>query len=158
MAMSYKTQDAVKYQKEFLKYVQNEVKKQNWILSDNRFQHYFVSAVFYFPRIDMDCNNYWKVCFDSITDSNCVWLDDTQACEQVKAIYYDSDNPRIELEITKVPYIGIFNNHTQLEEFESNCIHCSKYKEGQCSILRRAKEGRIQEDINNMTCSKYKSK
>lgn len=31
-------------------------------------QHYYVDAVFYFPRIDMDTNNYWKVAFDAITD------------------------------------------------------------------------------------------
>lgn len=157
MAMSYKTTDATKYQKEFTKYVKQQVKEQNWIMSDNKFQHYYVSAVFYFPRVDMDCNNYWKCMFDSITESGCVWIDDTQACENVKAIYYDSKNPRIELTIYPTDYIGIFENHTQLEEFESNCIQCNRYKEGKCSLLVKSKEGRIQGEINNCICSKYKT-
>lgn len=156
MAMSYETADAKKYKKEFVEYVKKQVKEQNWIMSDNRFQHYFVDAVFYFPRIDMDCNNYWKCCFDSITESSCVWLDDTQACENVKAIYYDSSNPRIELVIHPVEYIGIFSNHARLVEFESNCVQCCRYKEGKCCILCKAKEGRIQEEICEGVCEKYK--
>ena len=157
MAMSYKTADATKYQKEFTKYVKQQAKEQNWIMSDNRFQHYYVDAVFYFPRIDMDCNNYWKCMFDSISESSCVWIDDTQACERVKAIHYDSKNPRIKLIIYPVDYIGIFDNYTQLEEFESNCIQCNRYKDGKCSLLAKSKEGRIQEEIQDGICSKYKT-
>lgn len=156
MAMSYETAEAKKYKKDFKKYVTQQVKDQNWTMSDNRFQHYFVDAVFYFPRIDQDCNNYWKCMFDSITESNCVWIDDTQACENVKAIYYDGNNPRIELEIRPTEYIGIFNNRTQLEVFESNCIQCKKYKEGKCAVLCKAKEGRIQEAIQDNKCKNYK--
>jgi len=156
MAMSYKTQDAIKYQKEFTKYVKEQAKKQGWAMSDNKYQHYYVDTIYYFPRIDMDCNNYWKVAFDSITDSGCVWIDDTQACERVKAIYYDSKNPHIEFVIHPTDYIGIFDNRAQLEEFESNCIQCNKYKEGKCSILCKAKEGRIQPEIENKICTKFK--
>lgn len=155
--MSYKTPDAVKYQKSFIKYVIQQAKEQNWIISDNRFQHYYVDAVFYFPRIDMDCNNYWKCMFDSISDSGCVWLDDTQACENVKAIYYDNKNPRIELTIYPVDYIGIFDNHTQLKEFESNCIQCNRYRKGKCSLLVKSKEGRIQDEVQDNMCEKFKS-
>ena len=42
MAMSYKTQEAIKYQKEFTKYVIEEVQKQKWEKSDNKFQHYYL--------------------------------------------------------------------------------------------------------------------
>jgi Holliday junction resolvase RusA-like endonuclease len=149
MAMSYKTSEAIKYQKAFATYSKNEAQKQNWIMSNNRFQHYYVDAVFYFPRIDQDCNNYWKCLFDAITDSKSVWLDDTQACERVKGIRYDNKNPRIELEIYPVDYIGIFDNNTQLELFESNCIHCNRYRNGNCSLLNKAKEGRLQEEISD---------
>ena len=158
MAMSYKTAEAKKYQKEFIAYVKDEVKKQGWEMSDNRFQHYYVDTTFYFPRLGMDCNNYWKVCFDAITDAENIWMDDEQACERVERIYFDSKNPRMVMKIHPVDYIGIFDNHTQLEEFESNCIQCTRYRQGKCSLLVKSKEGRVQEDVENGVCMKYKQK
>lgn len=156
LVVSYETGEAKKYKKEFIKYVKQQVKEQNWIMSDNKFQHYYVDAVFYFPRIDMDCNNCWKCMFDAITDTCMVWIDDNQACERVQGIYYDTKNPRIELTIHKVDYIGIFKNNTQLEEFESNCVQCNRYRDGKCNLLIKSKEGRIQEEISEGVCKKYK--
>jgi len=155
MAMSYKTADATKYQKDFTKYVIEEVKKQGWKISENKYQHYYFDVVFYFPRIDMDANNYFKCCLDSITESELVWIDDNQVCERVNRVFYDSKNPRMEIEIKPVDYIGVFDNTFQLEYFESNCIGCMKYKRN-CSLLIKAKEGRIQEDICDLVCSKFK--
>ena len=156
MAMSYKTQEATKFQKEFTEYVKEQAKIQNWITDKNPFQHYYVDAVFYFPRIDMDTNNYWKVPFDSITDSGVVWVDDNMACERVIKVLYDSKNPRIEYTIYKTDYIGIFDNQEQLCIFEDKCKTCKRYLRN-CSIFNKAKEGRIQEEINNdFVCSKYK--
>lgn len=91
----------------------------------------------------MDCNNYFKCMLDAITDSKKVWEDDNVVCERVNGIFYDSANPRIEMIISPVDYIGIFKDLSQLEEFESNCIGCSRYKRN-CSILQKAKEGEIQ--------------
>lgn len=156
MAMSYKTAEAVKYQKDFIKYVQEEVDKQGWVKSENKFQHYYMDTVFYFPRIDMDANNYFKVLADSITDSSCVWIDDTQLCERVYRIYYDSVNPRLLLTLYPVDYIGIFDNLPQLDEFKSNCIQCMRYKDGKCNLLTRALEGRVQPEINQNKCGNYK--
>ena len=156
MAMSYKTSDAIKYQKEFVAYVKKECLNQGWIKSDNKFQHYYMDCTFYFPRIDMDGNNYFKCMADALTDSNSVWIDDTQLCERIQAIYYTSENPRIELTIKEVDYIGIFDNVSQLDNFKTNCIQCVRYKQGNCSIYNKAVEGRIQEEIQDCICLKYK--
>lgn len=156
MAMSYKTPEATKYQKYFTEYATEQARLQNWVKSENKFQHYYMDTFFYFPRTDMDANNYFKCMADAITESARIWIDDNQLCERVQGIWYDTDNPRIELEIKPVDYIGIFKNISQLEEFESNCIQCKKYKDGKCSVLIKAKEGRIQPDIIDMKCSKYK--
>ena len=51
MAMSYKTQEATRFHKNFTQYVKQQAKEQNWITDPNPFQHYYVDAVFYFPRI-----------------------------------------------------------------------------------------------------------
>jgi len=158
MAMSYETSETKKYKKDFIAYVKKEVKKQGWEMSDNKFQHYYMDTVFYFPRIDMDANNYYKVPADAITDSECVWLDDTQLCERVQGIYYDSKNPRMEMTIYPVEYIGIFKDSTQLDEFKTNCIQCAKYKDGKCSVFKKAIEGRFQDDIVDTICNKFKTK
>jgi crossover junction endodeoxyribonuclease RusA len=155
MAMSYKTQEAKDFQKYFIEYVKQQAKEQNWITDPNPFQHYYVDAVFYFPRIDVDCNNYWKVPFDAITDSGVVWVDDNMACERVIKVVYDAKNPRIEYTIYKTDFIGIFDDQEQMDRFEDKCKTCKRYSRN-CSILNKAKEGRIQEEIQNMVCSKFK--
>ena len=154
MGMSYKTSEAVKYQKEFMEYVKKEVKNQSYILKPNKTQHFYIDAVFYFDRTDRDPNNYFKCMLDAITDTGLIWIDDNVTCERVQRIYYDSKNPRIELEIYPVYYIGVFDNASQLEQFESRCIGCKRYKRN-CSILQKAKEGRIQEDICDGICNKF---
>ena len=155
MAMSYKVPKAVEYQKNFAKYVKQEVYKQGWILVPNKEQHFYVDTTFYFDRIDSDPNNYFKIILDSITDTKMIWLDDNVVCERVNRIYYDSKNPRMELDIYPVDYIGIFDNISQLEQFEYNCFDCVRYKRN-CSVLNKAKQGRIQEEINGLVCSSFK--
>lgn len=154
MAVCYKKADAIKYQKDFAEYVTQEVKKQGWVKSDNKFQHYYMDCIFYFDKTDKDANNSFKCLADAITDSGVVWIDDTQLCERVQGIFYDSENPRIELTIFPVDYIGIFENAAQLEKFKSNCVDCKRYKRN-CSLLNKALEGRIQEEIVDGVCSKF---
>ena len=155
MVSCYKTQKAKEFQKKFADYVIEEAKLQGWITDNNPFQHYYVDTVYVFPRIDMDTNNYWKVAFDAITDSGVIWVDDNMACERVVKVMYDSKNPRIEYAIYKTDFVGIFDNQEQLECFENKCKNCKRYSRN-CSILNKAKEGRIQEEIDNFICKKFK--
>lgn len=155
MAMSYKTKEAKDFQKKFEQHVKEQVKIQNWNVPVDPAQHFYVDAVFYFPRLDFDPNNYFKVSLDSITETGLIWVDDNVVCERVQRIYYDSSNPRIELTIYPVDYIGIFDNQKQLNDFENKCKTCSRYARN-CSILKKAKEGRIQEEIKGLVCSKFR--
>lgn len=157
MAIPYKTAEAVSFCKEFAGIIEQEVAEQGWDVPLDENRHIYVDATFYFPRIRMDCNNYWKVLLDTITDTKLIWHDDNIVCERAQAIYYDSKNPRIELVIYPVNYTGIFCNDDALEKFESNCKGCTRYSRN-CSILRASKEGRIQDDIVNERCSKYNAK
>lgn len=157
LSIPYKTTEAVAFQKEFTKTIQNAVKEQGWDVAVDKKQHFYVDAVFYFPRVRMDCNNYWKVLLDTITDTKLVWEDDNVVCERAQAIYYDSNDPRVELCIHPVDYIGVFSDASQLEAFQSNCIGCTQYARN-CKVLRLAKEGRIQEEIIDGKCTKYKQK
>ena len=155
-AMGYKTNAAADYQRTFGEYVKKEVAKQGWEMSRNKFQHYYVDAVFYFPRVDKDPNNYWKLLLDAITQTGVVWQDDNITCERVNRICYDSKNPRIELEIYPVEYVGVFDNLEQLELFESRCAGCRRCSNN-CSVLKKAKEGRVQSDIQDGVCQAFKA-
>ena len=154
LSVPYKTADAKAFQKEFTDIVVGAVRDQGWETTKNIKQHFYVDALFYFPRKRMDCNNYWKVLLDTITDTKLIWEDDNVVCERAQGIFYDAKNPRIELTIKPVDYIGVFDNASQLEQFESNCIGCSRYDRN-CKILRQAKDGRVQEEIKNGKCVKF---
>lgn len=155
MAVSYKTKEAKDFQKKFIVYTRQQAREQGWITDLNPFQHYYVDAVFYFPRVDMDCNNYWKVSFDAITDSGVVWVDDNMACERVQWVFYDPVNPRIEYTIYKTDFIGVLRNQDEYDRFMSKCKNCIRYDKN-CVLLKKALEGRIQKEINGCECSRYK--
>lgn len=145
----YKTNDARNYQKEFSDYVKKEVIKQNYDLIPNAYRHFYVDCDFYFARIDQDAQNYNKCLLDAITDTQLIWQDDNVVCLRINHIKYDSNNPRIEIVIKPVDYIGIFSNDREKEKFVlDNCSNCSKYGDGACSVYKNAIEGRIQEEID----------
>lgn len=161
MAMVYETGEAKQYKKEFINYIKSEVNKQCWDLPLNKFQHFYMDCDFYFDRIDKDPDNYFKLLKDSITESQLIWVDDNVVCERVNRILYDSNNPRIEITITPVDYIGIFSNTDMLNVFEEKCKQCSRYSRN-CSLLNNAKIGKIQKEIlyidDGYICTKEKSK
>ena len=154
MGMSYKTTEAQRYQKGLIEIIKQEVAKQNWELTPNKTQHFYVDTVFYFGKTNQDANNYFKVMLDAITETHLIWLDDNVTCERVQAILYDADNPRVEVHIHPTDYIGVFENSSQLELFESNCIDCKRYNRN-CSLLKNAKEGRVQKEITGTNCLKF---
>lgn len=158
MSMSYKTKESLDFKREFSDYLINEVEKQGWDLDVNKTQHFYIDTVYYFPSTDLDPSNYFKLLLDTITDTQKIWIDDNVALERVQAVYYDSANPRMEMYIHPVEYIGIFNDAEELNNFKLKCFTCKRYKRN-CSILRKAIEGRIQEDIkkenDNLCCLKY---
>lgn len=154
LSMVYETKEAKEYKKKFKKIIEEQVKLQNWDMEVNSTQHFFVDAVFYFDRIDKDCSNYEKCLDDTITETQLIWKDDNVALFRPQRIYYDSENPRIELTIRPVNYIGVFDDAPQLEEFKSRCIGCKRYKRN-CSLLKKAIEGRIQPEIHDGECDKY---
>ena len=157
MAMSYVTKQALDYKKNFAEYVEQEIIRQGWDVEPTKHLHFYVDATFYFARVDQDANNYFKVLLDAITDTKKIWLDDNVVCERVQRILYDNVSPRIELTIHPIGYIGIFDDVSQYDKFISRCVGCVRY-ERNCSILKKAYEGRIQDDVAQNMCNKYKAK
>ena len=157
LAVTYTTNEAKRFKRDFKEYVAAECQRQDWRWTPNKYQHFYIDTVYYFPRTDMDPGNYQKTLFDAITETQLIWLDDNVALERVQGVYYDKQNPRIELCIRPVDYIGVFNDASQLAAFEANCLGCTRYTRN-CSLLKRAKEGRIQNEIQNGVCSAFKTR
>ena len=153
----YETSEAKLFKKQFIKYIKEEIEKQNFnvILDKYKFTH--IDTTWYFPRTNMDSNNNWKLTLDCLTEAG-IWVDDNTALERCKRIYYDSKNPRFVMEIYYSDFIGIFDNQSHLDEFKSKCIQCNKYNNGKCSILNKAMIGKIQSEIQDFSCTEYKEK
>jgi Holliday junction resolvase RusA-like endonuclease len=154
LSIVYKTKVAVAYQADFKSTVKRAVKEQGWETNLECPRHFYVDAVLYMDRKRRDTNNAWKCMLDAITDTQLVWKDDDIVCERVNRILYDPENPRVELYIHYVDYVGVFDNEEQLEAFKANnCIDCSRSKRN-CTILKNAIDGRVQEEISELVCKK----
>lgn len=112
-----------------------------------------MDCIFYFDRTDKDEQNYMKVLCDTL--NGIAYIDDRNLLTRTHEVYYDKDNPKIEITIHPVEYRGIFPTEIHLSEFEDKCKRCKRYSRN-CSILNKAKEGRIQEEIDeDLVCKKF---
>lgn len=150
MVTMYESKEAKDFKKKAVKIIKSAIVEQDFKISEHHFIH--VDLTFYSPRTNMDTNNYYKTFIDAITESELIWKDDNISMIKDKRIYYDSKNPRIEVEIYPSQFIGIFDSTESLERFVS--LFCSKCKKGNkigkkggCSIYKNALESRIQDDI-----------
>lgn len=156
--MAYKPVKTKNFEKTFGKYIKEELEKQGWT-TPSKDKFIIMDTVFYFPRTDMDAQNYFKSMCDIMTSSN-VWKDDNKVMERVNRIYYDNKNPRIEITIYESDFVGIFDTNNEHNDFKVNCNKCKRFKNEKCSIYKKALESRIQEDIvrndfNIWTCLKF---
>lgn len=165
IVVAYKPKETKEFEKQFGKYVKQEIQKQNWIKPDKG-KFIILDTIFYFPRVDMDAQNYFKSICDICTKCN-VWEDDNIVMERVNGVYYDSKNPRIEMDIYESEKLGIFESKEEYKEFRNNnCDKCSKKSDGSersCTIHKKILENRIIEEVtkdelNTWRCNKLKEK
>ena len=149
----YLKKEGKEYKKRMVKYIKEEVSNQKWDKVEGRFL--YMDEIVYLNRKGRDADNLKKLQQDCITESGVVWEDDSWCLPRTQRILIDKDNPRIELIITPCNFIGIFDDKQQLKEFVKICKDCRRYNNN-CTILQGATEGRIQEEINNIKCTKFK--
>lgn len=161
MVYMYETKEAKVFKKYFKKLLKDVVDAQGWDFSEDRNKFYTVDAVWFFDAQNRDSNNMWKIMLDAITETQLIWLDDRQTVERTLRIMYDTENPRVELNIKEAKWVGIFNSIGQHDEFiKANCEDCTKKLES-CTIYRNALESRIKPmeiDMQSMECLKQKIK
>lgn len=141
--------------KEYKEYVSSTCKrlmKENNIkfLVENKDEFVHMEFIFYFDKKRKDADNTFKLLFDGIVQSGLI-VDDDVILYEVKDIYIDRLNPRVEVKISKSKKKGIFKTEDDFNKFLNiNCIDCKRYKryKGNCSILRKALENRIEPEIN----------
>ena len=157
----YLKREGKEYKSKVSKYVKEEVKKQKWdkLLKG---QYCYLDEVVYMNKAGRDTDNLKKLTQDSITMSDVVWEDDTYCLPRTNRVYIDKDNPRIELIITQVKFIGVFDNKRIMNDFISKCKTCNRYRKGSCGILKDSLDNKITKEVNkinnNFECNKYKEK
>jgi Holliday junction resolvase RusA-like endonuclease len=155
----YETKESKDFKKRFQAYLKREVSKQKWDMSITANGHWYLDCIFYQARTNQDNNNYYKILCDSLT--GIVIEDDKNILVRTQRVMYDSKQPRFVAVLKPVEYTGIFKDQEQYGQFlEHNCFNCKKDSE-KCTLLRKAKEGRIQQEIHIdnglITCEKRKA-
>jgi Holliday junction resolvase RusA-like endonuclease len=132
---------------------------QEWDYEWTKENFVYQDTIFYFARRGTDDNNAFKLLNDSL--EGITYDNDSRVLVRTQHIVYDPKNPRIEVKIFPVDFIGIFQNRQVLLDFEYICESCSKYRKGSCSILKDSTNGTVREEIgsiNNPICTEFKTK
>lgn len=155
---TYKTPEAIYFEKQASKIMQEEIKKQNWT-KPNELQHVVVEVIWFFPKKGMDADNHFKMLQDQL-QKNDVLYNDSLAMGRTLDMYIDTVNPHCEVKIYIAEKQGLFKNNNHKKYFcENNCYLCSKKKDN-CTTFKKILENRIisDVDIESNKCNKIKIK
>lgn len=148
------SKEGEKTKEQIIQKAKHQMEKSDWSYDYTKENYIYMDTIIYFRKKGSDDNNIYKLLCDAL--EKVVYENDSRVLIRTQKILYDSENPRVEVTFSPVEYIGIFDNQEILDQFEAKCKTCKRYKNN-CSILRKAKEGRIQEEIDNeLNCERYK--
>lgn len=156
----YLKREGKEYKSKMIKYIKEQVEIQKWLKLDKE-QYSYVDQIVYMNKKGRDADNLSKLINDSITECGTVWEDDTYSLVRTQDIFIDVENPRIEMIISPVEFVGIFDSTEEYIEFKQRCDTCSKFKNN-CSKHRKALENRIIPEITKedekWICNIWKAK
>jgi Holliday junction resolvase RusA-like endonuclease len=135
-----------------------QMQDQEWDYDWTKEGYVYLDTIIYFSRRGTDDNNIYKLLCDAL--EKIAYENDSRVLIRTQKIMYNPNNPRVEVKITPVSYIGMFDNRQHLDKFESVCKSCSRYRKGSCSILKDSINGteRKEVDVEINNCSEYKKK
>jgi len=147
-----------KYKKDTKKSVLEQIKDQEWDVKLTNDRHIFMDYIAFMNRKGRDSDNLHKLLQDTLKEI--IYIDDSTVLTRPNKILVDRQNPRLEINIKFVDYIGVFDTEDEFNKQLENCKECSSYRKGSCSILKDCYEGIINEnyDFMNSVCKKYKVK
>lgn len=156
------TKEGEACKKEIQKQATEQMKHQDWDYEWTAGKNNFLyqDAYIFFNRRGRDPDNIYKLLNDSL--EGIVYENDSRVLVRTRKILFDKDNPKVELIITPVEYVGVFKSQKDANVFESNCSGCTRYLNGRCSILQDSISGTIREEISevdgSIVCNTYKEK
>lgn len=142
-------------------HAEKQLSKQEWDYewTEGKNNFLYQDANIYFSRRGRDDNNVYKLLNDSL--EKICYDNDSRVLVRTQKILYDKTNPRMELTLTPVDYVGIFHDQPQADMFENKCKGCTRYLGGRCSILVDSIAGTVREEIGSISepeCSEFKQK
>lgn len=147
------------------KLIQFQAKEQlsqqewNYEWTEDKNNFLYQDAIIYFSRRGRDADNISKLLNDSL--EKIIYENDSRILPRTQKILYDTVNPRIELTLTPVDYVGVFESKSVADAFEDKCKECTRYLEGRCSILVDSLAAKVREEIGSIDepeCVKFKEK
>lgn len=154
---TYKSREAIIFERVSKSIIEEEVKKQGWVIPDETV-YIRVEATWFIHKKGIDCSNLHKQALDIL--QGYVYHNDSMVLESTSDYFIDSKNPHCELVISISEKEGVFKTKDDKKAFcEANCHKCSK-KKTSCSFYKKLLENRIISEINlqTNTCSKIKIK
>lgn len=152
---TYPSEETEAFYHQTLRYIEGEIKEQGWItpLHD---KYILVEATMYLRRAGSDCDNYWKCTLDALEKTDVV-INDTQIVPRVINVFIDKDSPRVELTVTIMDKVGIFDNEEEMEEFKkNNCDKCTRRNKTHCTVFKGFLEARVHDLDNHKNCKHLK--
>lgn len=137
----------------------DQILYQNWDYNWTKTNYVYQDAIIFFGRKGRDDGNIYKLLNDAL--EKIAYENDSRVLIRTQRIVYDSKNPRLELTITPVDFVGIFDGNEEAKTFEEKCKTCTRYLEGRCSILVDSLDSYVREEIgsiDNPECTKFKLK
>ena len=142
----YKTTKAMAYEKYMVKMLKRIAKEQGWEVP-NKEEYVEMHLVYYMNKLGRDIDNTFKMLIDALANAGLI-INDDKVIPIPHDIFIDKDNPRIEVRLKVSEKVGIFRDENTYAEFlVHNCFQCKRY-ERNCSILKKARENRIQKEID----------
>lgn len=133
-----------------------QIKEQGWDKEKLGDDYVYMDAIVYFNRKGRDSDNIYKALQDSL--EGIVYHNDTQVLVRTQKVLIDRENPRVEISFKPVEFVGIFNNQDEADDFTANCMKCTRFRNGRCSILTDSLSGVVREEAKDQTCTEFKLK
>lgn len=133
-----------------------QAKEQGWSKEDIGDNYIYMDTVVYFNRKGRDSDNIYKALQDSL--EGIVYANDTQVLVRTQKVLIDREEPRVEVTFRPVEFKGIFDTLDDANEFVYNCMKCTRYRKGRCSIMNDSLEGVVRKEVISEKCSEFKEK
>lgn len=137
----------------------------DWDMEYTRENYIYMDIDAYVTRPNVDLDNTLKSLNDSIEASELVFINDKKVIPRFNRVYIDAENPRLELTFTQTGWFGIFDDKEEYMKFHNQCLGCSRYRNGACSILMKSSvhnkvtpEVKYIEETDTYICDAFKER